>query len=208
MVTVHIPDGFLNLPTAAITSGLSLGSLIPAIRKVNQTLLPRRIPLIGMSAAFVFTVQLLSFPVPGGTSVHITGAVLIAILLGPYTGLVIMTSALILQALLFQHGGLLTLGANVLNMGVIGCIIGYYLYRFFFRKYTIGAGIVAWIVIIMSGLCCALELGLSGTIPLHIGLPAMGTAALITGGVEAFVTISILNIIKAIRPDLLMLEKV
>ena len=205
---MHIPDGFLNLPTVAITSGLSLGSLIPAIRKVNQTLLPRRIPLIGMSAAFVFTVQLLSFPVPGGTSVHITGAVLIAILLGPYTGLVIMTSALILQALLFQHGGLLTLGANVLNMGVIGCIIGYYLYRLFFRKYTIGAGIVAWIVIVMSGLCCALELGLSDTIPLHIGIPAMGTAALITGGVEAFVTISILNIIKAIRPDLLMLEKV
>lgn len=154
MVTVHIPDGFLNLPTAAITSGLSLGSLIPAIRKVNQTLSPQRVPLIGMAAAFVFTVQLLSFPVPGGTSIHITGAVLIAILLGPYTGLVIMTSALILQALLFQHGGLLTLGANVLNMGVIGCIIGYYLYRFFFRKYTIGAWIVAWIVIIMGVVLC------------------------------------------------------
>ena len=205
---MHIPDGFLNIPTVAITSGISLGSLIPAIRKVNQTLLPQRIPLIGMSAAFVFTVQLLSFPIPGGTSVHITGAVLIAILLGPYTGLVIMTSALILQALLFQHGGLLTLGANVLNMGVIGCLIGYYLHRTLFWKYTIGAGIVAWIVIIISGLCCALELGLSGTTPFHIGLPAMTAAALITGGVEAFVTISILNILKRIRPDLLALEKV
>ena len=205
---MHIPDGFLDVPTLVATNGISLGVLVAAIGRVNRTLTPARIPLIGLSAAFVFTVQLLSFPVLGGTSVHITGAVLIAILLGPMTGMVIMTSALLLQAVLFQHGGILTLGANVLNMGVTGCLAGYFIYRSFNRLRFPGAGMAAFVASVLSATVCAIELGLSGTVPLATGMISMITAYLLEGVIEAMVTVSVIGIIAKTRPDLLELEKI
>lgn len=205
---MHIPDGFLNLPTTIVTSGLSLGSLVPAIRKVNRSLTPKRIPLMGLSATFVFTAQLVSFPVFGGTSVHIIGAVLVSILLGPFTGLVIMTASLILQALLFQHGGIITLGANILNMGVTGCLLGYCLFKVIPGNRLFRAGFAALITTILSGVFCALELGLSETTPLKFGLTAMTTASLIAGIIEAIVTVTVLSFLHKVRPDLLKLETI
>ena len=205
---MHIPDGFLDLTTTVATNGITLGALIPAVRKVNRSLSPKRIPLMGLSAAFIFTAQLLSFPVPGGTSVHLVGAVLISILLGPYTGLIITTTALILQALLFQHGGLLSLGANVLNMGVVGCLLGYGLFLILPGKLQFRAAVSALVMTTLSGTFCALELGFSGTTPYTTGIPAMSLAAAITGIVEAVATVSILSLLQKIRPDLLKLEKV
>jgi len=205
---MHIPDGFLNLTTTVATSGITLGALIPAVRKVNRSLSPKRVPLMGMSAAFVFTAQLLSFPVPGGTSVHLVGAVLISILLGPYTGLIITTTALILQALLFQHGGLFSLGANILNMGVIGCLLGYGLFHILPGSLQFRAAVPALIMTALSGFFCALELGFSGTTPFRTGIPAMTVAATVTGIVEAIATVSILSLLGKVRPDLLKLEKV
>ncbi len=205
---MHIPDGFLNLTTTVATNGITLGALIPAVRQVNRSLTPRRIPLMGLSAAFIFTAQLLSFPIPGGTSVHLVGAVLISILLGPYTGLILTTTALLLQALLFQHGGLFSLGANILNMGVVGCLLGYGLYRMLPGKWQFRIALSVLIVTTLSGTLCALELGFSGTAPYKAGLPAMTMAAAVAGAVEAVATVSILSLLNKIRPDLRQLDKV
>lgn len=205
---MHIPDGFLNLPTLIVTNGISIGTLIPTVRKVNKTLLPKRIPLMGLSAAFVFTVQLLSFPVIGGTSVHLMGAVLISILLGPFSGLVIVASALILQAILFQHGGILSLGANIFNTGVVVCLLGYFIYRKIPGNRHLKAGLAVFVTTLLAATFCSIELGLSGTIPLKTGLITMILAHTIAGIIESLVTISILEAIRRVRPDLLELEKI
>jgi len=204
---MHIPDGFLSLPTTIVTNGLTLGTLIPALRKVNRTMSPKRIPLLGLTAAFVFTVQLISFPVFGGTSVHIIGAVLISVLLGPFTGLIIITASLIMQALLFQHGGFTTLGANILNMGVTGCLLGYGLYRIIPGNNPFVPGLAAWITTTLCGFLTAVELGLSGTIPFKVGIATMTSASAITGVIETIATVSIFSFIAKVRPDLLLLEK-
>jgi cobalt/nickel transport system permease protein len=205
---MHIPDGFLNVPVLVTANGISLGVLLHSVRRINKNLSPRRIPLMGLSAAFVFTVQLLSFPVIGGTSVHITGALLISVLLGPLTGFVIISSALMLQAILFQHGGILTLGANIMNMGVTGCIIGYSIYSLLGKNLYYGSAFAAFITSILAAAFCALELGFSGTVPLRTGLFAMGAAHTFEGIVEALVTVSVLGIIHKARPDLLRLERI
>ncbi len=209
---MHIPDGFLDLKTLAITDGIAGACLLFSVWRVNRRLKPERIPLMGLCGAFVFTAQLLSFPVPGGTSVHLCGAVLISILLGPFSGFTILSSALILQALLFHHGGIWSLGANILNMGLIGCWLGYGLFLIFRRilgKYWLaGAGGSAWLSMVISALFASLELWASGMIPLKKGLMAMGFAHIIAGIFEALATILILGTINKIRPDLLKMEKI
>lgn len=203
---MHIPDGFLNPSTIIATNAISAGFLVPAVKKVNRALSPKRVPLMGLSAAFVFTAQLLCFPIFGGTSVHLTGSVLVSVLLGPFSGLVIMTSTLIMQ-MLIQHGGILTLGANILNMGVVGCLLGYLIYKIF-RSSLVGAFFAAWISIVLASTLCALELGISGTVPLKTALVTMSTAHILIGAIEGSVTFLILSTIGKIRPDLLRLEKI
>lgn len=203
---MHIPDGFLDAKTIITTSAISLTSLGVAINRVNQHFSPYKIPLMGVLASFAFVAQLLAFPVIGGTSAHITGAVLLAVILGPYTSLIVIATVLFLQALLFQHGGILTFGANLLNLGVLGSLLGYAIYRIN-RTFWV-AGIAAFIVIVLGGITGAFELAVSGRMPLKAALSGMVTAQSITGLVEAFVTVSILNVIQKIRPDLLELEKI
>jgi len=205
---MHVPDGFLNAPTLIATNAVMFSALAPAIRRINRELSPERIPLMGVAAAFVFAVQLIRFPIPGGTTAHISGAVLIAVLLGPFTGLAIITAALFLQALLFGHGGLLTLGANVMNIGVIGCLLGYGVYRILPTKSNFGAGVAAWIATLLAALACAAELGYSGRMDLETALVGMGGAHSILGVVEALVTMAVLSFLGKIRPDLLEIEKV
>lgn len=161
---------------------------------------------MGVLASFAFVAQLLAFPVVGGTSAHITGAVLLAVILGPYTSLVIITLILVLQALLFQHGGILTLGANVLNLGIMGSLFGYFVYRVK-RNFTM-AGVAAGISLVAGGICAATELALSGRLPFHAAIVSITTAQAITGVIEGFVTFSILMVIQRVRPDLLSLEKI
>lgn len=203
---MHIPDGFLDAKTLITTNAIALTALYAAVKRVNTRFTPEKVPLMGVLASFVFAAQLLAFPVIGGTSTHITGAVLMAVILGPYTSLVIIATVLLLQAALFQHGGILTFGANLLNLGIIGSLIGYLIYRTNRTFFT--AGIAAFIVMVLGGVAGAFELAASARIPLKAGLTGMITAQSITGVLEAFVTISILGVIRKIRPDLLELEKV
>jgi cobalt/nickel transport system permease protein len=206
---MHIPDGFLKLPVWLSSQGISIGFLWYAVRKLNRNFSPDRIPLMGISAAFVFTAQLLSFPVLGGTSVHISGALLIAILLGPASGFTIMASTLILQALLIQHGGILTLGANILNIGVVQCLGGYLLYRMLSplgRWPAIGTAVI--FTKILAAVFCAFELAWSGTVPLKSSLLLMSGANAIGGVIEAMVTVTMVGLIARVRPDIMEIKKI
>jgi len=203
---MHIPDGFLNIETLAVTGGISAVMLGVSLYYVNKKTAPKRISLMGISAAFIFTIQLLSFPL-GPTSVHINGSVLISILLGPFSGILVTTAVLIVHALL-QHGGLLTLGANLFNIGVISCLAGYIVYYIFPKRFFIGAAFAAWLAIVLSAFACALELALSGKLPPQKGVIGLVAMYFLIGLVEAVVTFIIITTINRIRPDLLKLPKI
>src|SRR4030043_819668 len=150
--SMHIPDGFISTPVAAAGIAVAAGSVAYAGKATNKKMGEKQIPLMGILAAFIFAAQMLTFPVFGGTSGHLIGAALAAILLGPWAGILIMTCVLFVHSLIFQDGGLLALGANIFNMGIVPCFVGYYLYRGIalpFRKrklgIMVGGGLVAWV---------------------------------------------------------------
>ena len=122
---LHAPDGFLTVPIALVMWAVTIVVLAIAVRETNRTLDDRAIPLMGVMAAFIFAAQMFNFQIPGGTSGHLLGGVLAAVLLGPWAGTLVMTCVVSVQALVFQDGGLVVLGANIFNMGVIGTLGGY-----------------------------------------------------------------------------------
>jgi cobalt/nickel transport system permease protein len=211
---MHIPDGFISTPVAAAGIAVAVGSVACAVKATNKKMGEKQIPMMGILAAFIFAAQMLNFPVPGGTSGHLIGAALAAILLGPWAGILIMTSVLIVQSLIFQDGGLLALGANIVNMGVIPCFAGYYLYRGInplFRKrklgIMVGSGLAGWLTVVASSIFCALELAASGTVPLNVALPAMAGIHAVIGVGEGLITAAVLALVLATRADLLELQK-
>jgi cobalt/nickel transport system permease protein len=162
---------------------------------------------MGIMAAFIFAAQMLNFPVAGGTSGHMLGGALAAITLGPWAGMLVMASVIALQALLFQDGGLLVMGANIFNMGLLTALIGYGLYRNVAGQRNgvrlAVAGVAAWLSVMAGALLTSLQLGFSGTSPFAVVLPAMlGVHALIGLG-EALITVAALAFITRTRPDLL-----
>jgi cobalt/nickel transport system permease protein len=162
---------------------------------------------MGVMAAFIFAAQMINFPVAGGTSGHLLGGALAAITLGPWAGMLAMTAVIAVQALLFQDGGLVVMGANILNMGLLTAAIGYGLYRAVLgrsqgTKLAV-AGLAAWLSVMTGALFTSIELWLSGTAKLAVVIPAMlGVHALIGLG-EALITVAALAFIFRTRPDLL-----
>jgi cobalt/nickel transport system permease protein len=212
---MHIPDGFLSTATVATTAVISAGGVVNAVRVTGQKLKEKQVPLMGVLAAFIFAAQMLNFPIAGGTSGHFMGAAIAAILLGPWTGLLIMSSVLIAQCLIFQDGGLLALGANILNMGLIGCFSSYYIYRLFTRllgnnnkSRLIGGFTGAWSAIFLASIACAIELAVSGASPFGIVLPAMAGVHALIGIVEGLITVAVLSAVAATRADLLELKPI
>jgi cobalt/nickel transport system permease protein len=206
-VPLHIPDGFLNLVISLIFWALTVAAVAMAISKTNKALGEKQVPLMGIMAAFIFAAQMLNFPVAGGTSGHFLGGALAAIVLGPWGAILVMTAVIGLQALLFQDGGLLAMGANIFNMGVLTAMIGFGLYRSVLNANKTTrlavAGIAAWLSTMASALLTALQLWLSGTSLLQVVIPAMlGVHALIGIG-EAIITVAALSFILQARPDLL-----
>jgi len=204
---LHIPDGFLSLVVSTICWIVTIVVLGFAISKTNKSLGERQVSLMGVMAAFIFAAQMINFPVAGGTSGHLLGGALAAITLGPWAGMLVMTAVIAVQGLLFQDGGLLVMGANILNMGLITAAIGYGLYRGASGgKRTLRlavAGIAAWLSVMAGALFTSLQLWLSGTSRLQIVIPAMlGVHALIGLG-EALITVAALSFIFQSRPDLL-----
>ena len=203
---LHIPDGFLSLAISLICWVVTIIIVGFAISKTNKALGEKQVPLMGVMAAFIFAAQMINFPVAGGTSGHLLGGALAAIVLGPWAGMLVLTAVVAVQALLFQDGGLVVMGANILNMGLVTAAIGYGLYRSVAgRSNTVklaAAGIAAWISVIAGALLTSLQLWLSGTSELQVVIPAMlGVHALIGLG-EALITVSALAFIFQTRPDL------
>jgi cobalt/nickel transport system permease protein len=204
---LHIPDGFLSLVVSILCWVVTAIVLSVAISRSNKSLGERQIPLMGVMAAFIFAAQMINFPVAGGTSGHLLGGALAAMTLGPWAGMLVMTAVIAVQALLFQDGGLLVMGANILNMGLVTAAIGYGLYRGVptgkrSLKLTV-AGLAAWLSVMGGALFTSLQLWLSGTSQLQIVIPAMlGIHALIGLG-EALITVAALAFILQTRPDLL-----
>ncbi len=209
---MHIPDGFLDAKTLALTGALSAGGLAVAARQVNRTLPRNKIPLMGLGAAFVFAAQMLNFPVAGGTSGHLLGGVLAGVLLGPGAAAIVIACVLTVQALLFSDGGVLALGANIFNMSFIGAVVGNAIYRSA-RKFLPGLRgqitsvfFAAWLSTVLAAVTCAGELALSGTLPAGVVFPAMvGVHALIGIG-EGLITSLVILTIARTRPDLLESE--
>lgn len=206
-VPLHIPDGFLNLIVSVICWILTVITLGFAVSKTNKALGEKQIPLMGVMAAFIFAAQMINFPVAGGTSGHLLGGVLASVVLGPWAGMLVMTAVIALQALLFQDGGLLVMGANILNMGLITAAIGYGLYRSVSgQSKTVKLsviGVAAWLSVMAGALFTSLQLWLSGTSQLQVVIPAMmGVHALIGLG-EALITVFAIAFIMQTRPDLL-----
>lgn len=207
---LHIPDGFLSLPVAIV--GWLLAAVIVrwALRRTGEHLGERQVPLMGVLAAFIFAAQMLNFPVAGGTSGHLLGGALAAILMGPWTATLIMTCVVAVQALVFQDGGLLALGWNTLNMGVLTAFTGYFVYRGARRAFgasqagSVGAGLAAgWLSVMVGAAATAVELAASGTSPLSVAPPAMAGVHALIGIGEGLITASALALIGRSRPDLL-----
>jgi len=206
VVPLHIPDGFLTLPIAIVTWIATAALLAVAIRRTGVELGERQVPLMGVMAAFIFAAQMINFPVAGGTSGHLLGGALAAIVLGPWPAMLVMASVVGVQALLFQDGGLVVMGANILNMGVLTALIGYGLYRGAAgRSVNVRlavAAVAAWLSVMAGALLTSLQLWLSGTSSLRVVVPAMlGVHALIGIG-EALITVTALAFILRTRPDL------
>jgi cobalt/nickel transport system permease protein len=207
---LHIPDGFLSTPVAIVGWVLAILIIGFALRQTRDQLGERQTPLLGIMAAFIFAAQAINFPVAGGTSGHLLGGALAAIVLGPWAAVLVMTAVIGLQGLLFQDGGLLAMGWNIMNMGVLTAFTGYLVYNLI--KRVIGqsataliiAGVVgAWLSVEVGAIATALQLAVSGTSPLNISLPAMvGVHALIGIG-EALITVGALTLIASTRADLL-----
>jgi cobalt/nickel transport system permease protein len=208
---MHIPDGFLSAPVAGVGYALAAVFIVLAVWRTNRSLGEKSVPLMGVAAAFIFAVQMMNFPVAGGTSGHLLGGTLAAILVGPWAAIIVMTSVIGVQALMFQDGGLSALGLNVLNMGVITALVGYGVYYLSAllangkRGWVLSVGVfvASWLTVMLAALACSLELAVSGTSPLHVVLPAMmGVHALIGVG-EGLITAAAVTFVLATRPDLI-----
>jgi cobalt/nickel transport system permease protein len=204
---MHIPDGFLSV-FVSITSWVITFYLVSvAIRKTNQSLGEKQVPLMGIMAAFIFAAQMLNFPVAGGTSGHLLGGALAAIVLGPWAAMLVMTAVIAVQGLLFQDGGLLVMGANILNMGLLTASVGYGLYRTASNgrktiRLTV-SGIAAWLSVMTGALATSLQLWLSGTAKINVIVPTMLGVHFLIGIGEALITVAALAFILRTRPDLL-----
>lgn len=207
---MHIPDGFLSLNTWLPTWIISIGWIWYSIKRVMGRLKDKTVPLMGVTSAFIFAGQMLNFPVAGGTSGHLLGGVLAAILLGPYAGAVVISVVLIVQCLIFQDGGITALGANILNMAIIGTMGGYLVKKvsgtIFAKKVSgtiLATAIASWFSVVIASSACAIELAISGTSPLKIVLPAMVGIHMLIGIGEAIITCLVISFIQKVRPDLL-----
>lgn len=206
---MHIPDGFLDTRTALAATGVSLAVLAVALPRVERDLPPQRTPLLGLGGAFVFAAQMLNFPIGGGTSGHLIGSVLITALLGPAAAVVVLTAVLLVQCLLFADGGVLALGANVLDMAIVAPLCGWLPLQGARRwlggrrGLLVGALLGGCSGVVCASLACASQLALAGAVAWDVVLPAMGGVHLVIGIGEGVITALVLGALHRVRPDLL-----
>jgi len=210
-LAMHIPDGFLSLPVSFLTWILAIGLILLCLNRVQAEYQERAVPLMGVCAAFIFAAQMINFPIPGGTSGHLLGGTLAGVLLGPWAGSLVMVTVFIVQAAVFQDGGLTVLGANITNMGLVGTFFGYYVYRTIryalgrnsWRGIVVGTAVASWLSVFVAAILTGIELALSGTVPLQVALTAMVSWHVIIGIGEAIITLAAISFIWRTRPDLI-----
>jgi cobalt/nickel transport system permease protein len=207
---MHIPDGFLSNEVAVACAVPAVAAVAYGLRRADVDLDDRRVPLLGVTAAFVFAAQMLNFPVAGGTSGHFLGAALAAVLLGPWLASLVLAVVLVVQAFVFADGGITALGANVFTMGVIGGVVvgGLMLAARKALPTTRGAllgvsAVGAWLAVMAGAAAVSVELALSGTVPLGTVLPAMLGVHAVIGLGEALITVAAVSAVLVTRPDLI-----
>jgi cobalt/nickel transport system permease protein len=208
---MHMANELLSIPVATGTLAIAAGSLGLICRKVRQIVTSDKLALMGILGAFIFAGQMVNFQLPAmpGTSGHMVGAVLLAIVLGPHLAAIVISSVVIIQCLIFQDGGLLALGCNIINMGIVPCYLGYFLYRTTnagqpgsTRAY-IGAMLASVISIEAGAILVPIEATLSGvlSIPFSTFLITMIGVHFLVGFVEGLITIAVLGYLQQVRPD-------
>ncbi|MGD2217695.1 MAG: energy-coupling factor ABC transporter permease [Gemmatimonadales bacterium] len=191
----HIPDGFLSASVCAGTFAAAGALTAVAARGAKARLDDRAAPTLGLATAAVFAAQAINFPVAAGTSGHLLGGTLVAVIFGPWAGFLVMTTVVIAQALIFADGGLTALGANVLNIAGAGTLLGYAVYRLLTGlagdgplPRALGAAVAAYLAALLTGVAAGLELGLSGIAPTRLSVGAMASVHAVVGVAEAAVT--------------------
>lgn len=217
-LAMHMANELLSVPIAGLTLALAAVLVLIAARRDGRTTADNHLPLMGVMGAFVFAAQMINFTLPGmpGTSGHLGGGVLLAILLGPTAGIVAMAAILIVQCLLFQDGGLLALGCNIINMGVIPCVLGWGLYRFILGPVSKAAAwrqyLAAWLACVVGVTAGAamvpVEAALSGVlqVPFSHFLGVMIAVHLVIGLCEGAITFAVIAYLRRVRPELLGLS--
>lgn len=191
---MHIPDGFLDPKTWIGCGVVTTGFLGLAVKQTREKLAEKQVPFMGVMAAFIFAAQMINFPIIGGTSGHLIGGVLAAVLFGPFSASIIMATILIIQCFIFNDGGVTALGANILNMGIIAPFIGYAVYNALQGLGgVIASFIAAWVSVLAAAAACALELAVAGTSPFAVAMPAMLFWHVFIGAGEGFITAAVVG---------------
>lgn len=203
---MHIPDGFIPLWQCAIYYVIVIIALYFSLNWAKKNLDERTAPLMAVLAAGIFAIMSMNIPIPWGTSGHMVGGALIAIIfMAPEAAVIIFTLVLLAQALIFGDGGVTAIAANVLNMGIIGGVVG--LYTFKALRKPVGKvpaiAIASWLSIFLAAEAVAVEMWLAGTFPLDLGLLFMGLYHSVIGVIEAILTVVVILGLESIRPDLL-----
>jgi cobalt/nickel transport system permease protein len=208
---VHIPDGFISPVVAVVTLAVTVIFWVISFKKIKNKLEERLVPMMGLLTALFFAAQMVNYPIVGGTTAHILGGASLAIILGPYAGCISMTVILVLQALLFGDGGITALGANVLNMGVIGVFVPAFLFYSLTRA-TRGRGMFVWLFMsallgdVLAAIFAGVELGLSTPTfqyGLTVAVPTMAVNHSVIGAIEGVVTVVLVGTLMKSRPDIL-----
>lgn len=208
---MHMANELLSVPVAGGTLAIAAGALGIICRKVMEIVSADKLALMGILGAFVFAAQMVNFQLPAmpGTSGHLIGAVLLSIILGPHLGAIVISSVIIIQCLIFQDGGLLALGCNIINMGLIPCYLGYYLYRTITNGHIsstrtyIGAMLACVVAVEAGAILVPIQAALSGVlaVPFSTFLITMIGVHFLVGFIEGLVTVAVLGYLQQVRPD-------
>jgi cobalt/nickel transport system permease protein len=219
---MHIPDGLLDPITTIILWIITIVVMVIGYFRMGKIFekedSEKLIPYIGVLAAIIFAFQFVNYPVPGGTSGHLIGGTLVAIILGPWASVIVLFLILVIQSL-FGDGGITALGANAFNMGIIGGVVGFYLVMLFVKllnktslkkelKVSIATAIGSYIAVVFASFICGIEIAISGTIPIIIAVPAMVFWHLLIGVGEGIISALIVFYIYKTKPDFITTESI
>ncbi|HZP61615.1 MAG TPA: energy-coupling factor ABC transporter permease [Opitutaceae bacterium] len=205
---MHLPDGFLDAKTAVVTAAVAAVGLGAALRQLRRELPPRRVPLLGLGAAFVFAAQMVNFPVASGTSGHLVGGALVAALLGLPAAVVVVSTVVIAQCFLFADGGVTALGANIFNMAMVAPVTGLLVYRAVqriipgLRGQIAALAFAGWCSAVVAAVVCAGQLAWSGTVAWSVAFPAMAAIHMLIGLGEGAISALVFYAVARTRPDI------